>query len=54
MPWGMPKKYGGESQAAHAFMERCIASVEKSGKPKLNAILICKSQWAKMNAKKGK
>lgn len=44
MPYGVPKSHGGDSARNDARMERCIAAVMKGGTPKLNAILICKSQ----------
>jgi hypothetical protein len=43
MPYGISKKAGGDSAANDAKMERCIARLTSQGKPKLTAILICKS-----------
>lgn len=47
MPYGLPKKKGGDTAANDAWMERCIADVQASGKDKLHAILICKAQFSK-------
>ena len=41
-PYGIPKSKGGDSEANDAKMEKCVAKVMKSGKPKKNAIAICK------------
>lgn len=42
MPYGVAKTAGGDSPANDAKMERCVADVTASGKPKVNAIRICK------------
>jgi hypothetical protein len=51
MPYGISKALGGDSKATDARMERCVADVMASGKPKLNAVLICKSSIQKKLAK---
>ncbi len=47
MPYGLPKRKGGDTAANDAWMERCIAKVQAQGHSKLSAILICKSTFAK-------
>ena len=47
MPYGLKKSQGGDSAANDAWMEKCIADVQASGKSKLSSILICKAQFAK-------
>lgn len=43
MPYGLSKKSGGDSSTNDAKMERCIADLQRQGKSKLSAILICKT-----------
>ena len=52
MPFGMPKKMGGDSPELVAKMERCVADVMKSGQDKVSAIKICKDQTMKSFAGK--
>lgn len=52
MPYGLAKSAGGDSAANDARMERCVSELVKSGKPKLTAILICKSSIQKAAKKK--
>jgi hypothetical protein len=52
MPYGIAKKAGGDSKANDAKMERCVSDLTKQGKPKLTAILICKSSIQKSAKKK--
>ncbi len=43
MPYGIPKKEGGDSKQNVKDMETCVSSVMKKGKSKDSAIVICKS-----------
>lgn len=52
MPYGIAKSAGGDSAANDARMERCIKELTSQGKPKLTAILICKSSVQKAAKKK--
>lgn len=45
MPYGMK---GGDTPQSDAWMEKCVASVLKTGKDKGSAIAICKSQYDKV------
>lgn len=47
MPYGVSKSEGGDSAGNTAWMERCVASVQKSGRDKVSAIRICKAQLSK-------
>lgn len=47
MSYGIDKKLGGDSKENVAWMEKCVAKVEATGKPKSSAIAICKSQLSK-------
>lgn len=47
MPYGLPKKKGGDTAANEAWMKRCIADVQAKGNDKLSAILICKRQFSR-------
>lgn len=51
MPYGLPKKLGGDTAASTAWMERCISDVQAKGRSRLSSILICKAQWAKTQTK---
>jgi len=51
MPYGVDKSLGGDSKENVAWMERCVDSVMKTGKPKSNAVAICKSQLRKKKEK---
>lgn len=51
MPYGLPRKKGGDTPANDAWMERCIADVHAKGHSKLSAILICKAQFSKRKGK---
>jgi hypothetical protein len=42
---------GGDTAASSAWIERCVQSMVKEGTPKLRAILVCKSAWAKRKKK---
>lgn len=42
MPYGFPKKLGGDSPDNDALMERCVSKVMAQGKDKQSAIRICK------------
>jgi hypothetical protein len=44
LPYGVK---GGDTKESDAWMERCVARVTAKGTPKLQAILICKSQHRK-------
>ena len=52
MPYGIKKALGGDTAATDTRMERCIADVMAQGKPKLNAVLICKSSIQQSLSKK--
>ena len=45
MPYGMK---GGDTTASDSWMEKCVASVKKSGKDESSAVAICKSQYDKV------
>ena len=47
MPYDLPKNKGGDTPSNDAWMQRCMADVQASGKSKLSAILICKAQFSK-------
>lgn len=44
MPYGVKKKYGGDSPANDASMEDKVNAIQKGGKSKVSAIKIAKSQ----------
>ena len=48
MPYGIDKKYGGDTPENIKWMDECVDSVMKSGKEKPSAIAICKAQFKKM------
>lgn len=54
MPYGLPKKKGGDTPANDAWMQRCISDVQAKGHDRLSAILICKSTFAKKSGKSQK
>ena len=41
---------GGDTPESDAWMERCVAAVMKDGKPKDNAVAICKAAYARHKA----
>lgn len=51
MPYGFPKKLGGDSPSNDAKMEACVARVMATGKDKVTAIKICKVSIAMKKAK---
>lgn len=44
MPYGIAKKYGGDSPANDAKMEKQVNAIQRTGKSKVSAIKIAKSQ----------
>lgn len=52
MPYGFPKKLGGDSAANDAKMERCVADLKAQGHDEVSAIRICKASLEKSAAKK--
>lgn len=52
MPYGIDKKYGGDSPANTKWMERCVKRVMiGDGKSKSSAIAICKNTLKKIKEK---
>ena len=49
MPYGIPKKYGGDNPQNIRRMEKCVERVMAQGKTKVQAIRICKSTLFSMN-----
>jgi hypothetical protein len=47
MPYGIAKKYGGDSKKNDAKMEKQVKAIMRTGKSKVSAIKIAKSQQAK-------
>jgi hypothetical protein len=47
MPYGLPKKKGGDTPRNDAWMEHCVADVTAKGHSRLSAILICKAQFSR-------
>jgi hypothetical protein len=54
VPYGVKKSLGGDTAAADAWIHKCKVSVMKGGTSELSAILICKSQYQKMQSKRRK
>jgi hypothetical protein len=54
MPYGIPKRYGGDSPANVAKMERCVEKCRRNnpGYSKASCIAICKNSIFK-NKKRG-
>ena len=53
MPYNVARDVGGDSPQNTALMERCVQHVMASGKPKQNAIAICKSAIQASKRRKG-
>jgi hypothetical protein len=51
MPYGVAKKLGGDSAKNDAYMERCVAAVQKQGHSKVSAIRICKAGMRRKRSK---
>lgn len=47
MPYGYPKRLGGDSPANDSRMEVCVQQVMKRGADKVSAIRICKASLEK-------
>ena len=47
MPYGIGKKYGGDSPKNDAKMEKQVSAIQKTGKDKVSAIKIAKAQQRK-------
>lgn len=52
MPYGMPKKVGGDTPSIDSRMARCVQDVMAKGKDKVSAIRICKVAITKSLAKR--
>jgi hypothetical protein len=47
MPYGIAKRFGGDSPGNDVRMERQVSAIQRSGKGKVSAIKIAKAQQAK-------
>ena len=47
MPYSLPSDIGGDSPENVKWMEKCVTSIQKTGKEKSSAIAICKAQLIK-------
>lgn len=52
MPYGFPKRYGGDSPENDAKMADCVNRVVASGRDKQSAIRICKASLIKAAARR--
>jgi hypothetical protein len=52
VPYGFPKRLGGDNAANDALMERCVQHVTARGSDKVSAIRICKSALERAKAQR--
>lgn len=51
MPYGIAKKYGGDTKRADKKMEKQVKAIMKTGVSKVSAIKIAKAQMSKRRGK---
>lgn len=52
MPYGIAKRFGGDSPENDSAMERQVAAIQRGGMDKVSAIKIAKAQMAKRRSPK--